>query len=300
MHEEVQIKMLKASLCISHSRSLQNALLFTVGVHASLYYYTVKGLAVNSGDAVRSSQEASQQKDKVSMEPLEKAKKLAAVRAVDDFVKDNTIIGIGSGSTIVYAVERLAEKVRSEGLNVLCVPTSFQARQLILENKLKLTDLESHPQLDVTIDGADEVNSNLVLIKGGGGCLAQEKIVASCAKDLVIIADHTKDSQNLGEHYKKGIPIEVLPMAFQPVKYKIKEMLGGDAVLRMAKMKAGPVVTDNGNFILDWHFPESLRDWKVINTKIKMIPGVVETGLFVDMARKVYFGMADGNVKTVP
>lgn len=283
----------------SFSRSLQNMFLFIFGVQAS-WYYAAKGLAVNPGDTVRSLHKVNSRSEG-SMESLEKAKKLAAFTAVDDFVKDNTVIGIGSGSTIVYGVQRLAERVRSEGLSVLCVPTSFQARQLILENKLKLTDLESNPQLDLAIDGADEVNKDMVLIKGGGGCLAQEKIVASCAKEFVVIADYTKDSKNLGEQYKKGIPIEVLPIAFQPIKNKIKEILGGEAVLRMAKMKAGPVITDNGNFILDWHFPENVHDnWNAVNVKIKMIPGVVETGLFVDMARKVYFGMADGNVKTVP
>ncbi|XP_075222063.1 ribose-5-phosphate isomerase isoform X2 [Lycorma delicatula] len=229
------------------------------------------------------------------MGSLDDAKKLAAVRAVDEYVENNSIIGIGSGSTIVYAMKRLVERVKQENLNVICIPTSFQARQLIIENKLKLGDLQTHPKIDCTIDGADEVDEKLVLIKGGGGCLTQEKIVAACADKLVIIADYTKKSKFLGEHWKKGIPIEVIPMAYLPVKLKIKEMFNGECELRMAKAKAGPVVTDNGNFILDWHFP-GVGDWGVINTAITMIPGVVETGLFVNMATKVFFGLADGTV----
>lgn len=104
---------------------------------------------------------------------LEAAKKLAAYKAVDDYVKDNMILGVGSGSTIVYAVERLKERVKNEKLNIICIPTSFQARQLIIQNDLKLGELEINPHLDCAIDGADEVDGKMVLIKGGGGCLLQ-------------------------------------------------------------------------------------------------------------------------------
>lgn len=104
---------------------------------------------------------------------LEKAKELAAFKAVDDYVQNNMVLGIGSGSTIVYAVNRLKERVNKEKLNVICIPTSFQARQLIIQNGLKLGELEINPQIDCTIDGADEVDSKMVLIKGGGGCLLQ-------------------------------------------------------------------------------------------------------------------------------
>ncbi|XP_054263966.1 ribose-5-phosphate isomerase [Macrosteles quadrilineatus] len=232
-----------------------------------------------------------------SMELVDKAKEQAASRAVDDNIKNNSIIGIGSGSTIVYAVKRLAQRVHKENLHVVCVPTSFQARQLIIEHKLILSDLENHPQLDLAIDGADEVDKDKVLIKGGGGCLTQEKIIASCAKELYIIADYTKKSVNLGENYKKGIPIEVIPMAYIPIQLKIQKMFGGEAKLRMAKMKAGPVITDNGNFILDWFFPSDSLNWSKVDVSIKTIPGVVETGLFVGMAKKIYFGMADGSVQ---
>ncbi|KAL0118903.1 hypothetical protein PUN28_009496 [Cardiocondyla obscurior] len=233
---------------------------------------------------------------KMDKNSVEKAKKIAAYKAVNEYVQNDTAIGIGSGSTVVYAVERLAERVKEEGLSVVCIPTSFQARQLILDNHLTLGDLEIHPQLDCAIDGADEVDNNLNLIKGGGACLLQEKIVASCAKRLIIIADYTKISQRLGEHYKKGIPIEVVPMAYVPVQRKIENTYGGTVKLRMAIAKAGPVITDNGNFILDWHFPQDLTCLNKSNNEISLIPGVVETGLFLNMAEKAFFGMPDGSV----
>uniref|UniRef100_A0A1B0DGZ6 Ribose-5-phosphate isomerase n=1 Tax=Phlebotomus papatasi TaxID=29031 RepID=A0A1B0DGZ6_PHLPP len=228
---------------------------------------------------------------------LEEAKKIAAYRAVDEFVRNDQIVGIGSGSTVIYAVERLAEKVHKEKINVICIPTSFQARQLIIGNGLKLSELEMHPEIDVVIDGADECDENLTLIKGGGGCLLQEKIVASCSKKMVVVADYTKDSKTLGQQYKKGIPIEVVPMAYIPIRNKIQNLFGGKLQLRMAVAKAGPCITDNGNFILDWHFPTGDHDWTKIGTEIGMIPGVVETGLFVKMAEKAFFGQSDGTVK---
>lgn len=227
---------------------------------------------------------------------LDQAKKIAAFKAVDEYVRDNTVVGVGSGSTVVYAVQRLAERVKTEGLKLVCIPTSFQARQLIIESGLVLGDLEQHPKIHCAIDGADEVDADMVLIKGGGGCLLQEKIVASCADQLVVIADYTKNSKKLGEQYKKGIPIEVVPMAYVPIRNKVAAKYGGSLKLRMAVAKAGPVVTDNGNFILDWHFPEEKFDWDIVNRDIMMIPGVVETGLFVKMATKAYFGLADGSV----
>ncbi|XP_045526329.1 ribose-5-phosphate isomerase [Pieris brassicae] len=227
---------------------------------------------------------------------LEKAKQVAAYRAVDEYVKGHCVFGVGSGSTVVYAVQRLAERVETENLKVICIPTSFQAKQLIIKYNLTLGELETHPNIDVTIDGADEVDSNMTLIKGGGGCLLQEKIVASCSKKMIVIADYTKDSKKLGDRYKKGIPIEVIPMAYVPIKNKVVGMFGGEIKLRSAIAKAGPVVTDNGNFILDWMFTNQDLDWEKTSTIIKLMPGVVEIGLFVKMCEKAYFGQAEGTV----
>lgn len=231
------------------------------------------------------------------MSNINEAKKAAAYKVVDEYVKNGDKVGVGSGSTIVFAIDRLAERVKKEKLNIVCVPTSFQSRQLLLQNELPVGELEVHPQLDVCIDGADEVDEHLNLIKGGGGCQLQEKVVASCAKVFIIIADYTKNSVLLGDQYKKGIPIEVVPMAYVPVKNKVENKHGGVLELRMAVAKAGPVVTDNGNFILDWKKFDQDLDWDLVNKDILQIPGVVETGLFVGMAHKAYFGMTDGTIK---
>jgi hypothetical protein len=138
------------------------------------------------------------------LSPIESAKRRVAYAAVDEFIVDNQVVGIGSGSTIVYAVQRLAKRVAEEKLSIVCVATSFQATQLIVEHGLVLSDLEREPRIDVTIDGADEVDQHLNLIKGGGGCLLQEKIVAAYSDKLVIIVDDRKDSSKLGEQWRKG------------------------------------------------------------------------------------------------
>ncbi|XP_020741662.2 ribose-5-phosphate isomerase isoform X2 [Odocoileus virginianus] len=230
-----------------------------------------------------------------AMSKAEEAKKLAGRAAVENHVRNNQVLGIGSGSTIVHAVQRIAERVKQENLNLVCIPTSFQARQLILQYGLTLSDLDRHPEIDLAIDGADEVDADLNLIKGGGGCLTQEKIVAGNASRFIVIADFRKDSKNLGDQWHKGIPIEVIPMACVPVSRTVTQKFGGVIELRMAVNKAGPVVTDNGNFILDWKF-DRVHKWSEVNTAIKMIPGVVDTGLFINMAERVYFGMQDGSV----
>lgn len=226
---------------------------------------------------------------------IELAKKKAGYAAVDEFIKDGMVVGIGSGSTVVYAVDRLIHRVKAEKLKVICIPTSFQSTQLIVEGSLVLGDLSRNPEIDVDIDGADEVDAQLNLIKGGGGCQTQEKIVASCAKQLVIVADNRKDSKILGEQWKKGIPLEVIPLAYVPVMKKLQNV-GGKPVLRMAKAKAGPVVSDNGNFIIDADFGV-IKDPAGLEQKLKAIPGIVETGLFINMAVKAFFGQEDGTLK---
>lgn len=230
-------------------------------------------------------------------DPIVQAKRQAAFRAVDEFVRDGMKLGIGSGSTVVFVVERLAQLVADGTLNastLVCVPTSFQSRALILDAGLTLGDLSQHPQLDVAIDGADEADAQLNLIKGGGGAQTREKIVASCARTFVVVADYRKKSRVLGEQWKQGVPIEVIPMAYVPVLKRI-EALGGKPTLRMAKSKAGPVVTDNGNFIIDADFGV-VEDPAALEGKLAPIPGVVETGLFIGMANKAFFGMKDGSV----
>jgi ribose 5-phosphate isomerase A len=156
-----------------------------------------------------------------------------------------------------------------------------------------LTTLDERPKLDLTIDGADQVDKELNLIKGMGGALMREKIVASAAKQFVVVADETKLVEKLGTTHP--IPVEVLPFALSTVVARMEE-LGGKAVLREGKRKVGPVVTDNGNFILDVEFG-SVDALDELDVAVKLIPGVLETGLFVGMADVVYLGKQDGVVR---
>lgn len=226
---------------------------------------------------------------------VELGKKNAAFKAVEDNVKQNMILGIGSGSTVVYAVKAIAEINKNKELNLKCIPTSFQSHQLIVENGLTLVTLDQYPEIDLDIDGADEIDKSLNLIKGGGGCLVQEKIIASSSKKLVIIADYTKKSEVLGENWRNGVPIEVIPLAYVPIMKRL-ERLGGKPVLRMAQAKAGPVVSDNGNFIIDVDFGK-IENPSELNIKLLQIPGVVDSGFFLGMTSKAYIGLKDGKVE---
>jgi len=219
----------------------------------------------------------------------EGAKKRAALEAVKH-VQEGFIIGLGSGTTVAHAVQEIGEKVRQEGLRVLGVPTSYQVLRLAVSCGISLTTLDEHPQLDLTIDGADQVDGKLNLIKGMGGALMREKIVASATKQLVIVVDETKLVEKLGMNHP--VPIEVLPFALSVVMTKVRE-LGGKPVLREGKNKVGPVVTDNGNFILDVGFGVIDEPWE-LDVGLRLAPGVLETGLFVGMTDVVYVGGRTG------
>ena len=225
---------------------------------------------------------------------VEDAKKAAAFQAVDENLKNHKIIGIGSGSTVVYAVKRIADWERKD---LICIPSSFQATQLIVSNGLTLGSLDQYPEVEITFDGADEIDDDLNLIKGGGGCQVQEKILAYNSKKVIILADFNKDSKVLGEKWKKGIPIEVIPGAYVPIMKKIEDMKG-TPTLRMGVNKAGPVITDNGNLIIDADFG-LIKSPLNLELELIRIPGVVETGLFIDIADACYIGMEDGSVKEI-
>jgi len=227
---------------------------------------------------------------KAKQDWIETAKKNAAIEAVKH-VNDGFVIGLGSGSTAAYAIEEIGSRVKREGLHVLGVPTSYQAFMLAVKNKIPITTLEEHTILDLTIDGADQIDEELNLIKGMGGALAREKIVASASKKLIIIADETKKVKILGEN-NHPVPIEVLPFAASLVIHRI-EKNGGRPAIREAIRKVGPVITDNGNLIIDAIFGP-IRKPLELETQIKALPGVVETGLFVGMANIVYVGKTSG------
>jgi ribose 5-phosphate isomerase A len=223
---------------------------------------------------------------KPKKEWVEKAKKNAALEAVKH-VKDGFVVGLGSGSTAAYAIEEIGNRIKNEKIHVLGIPTSYQAFMLAVKNGIPITTLEEHPTIDLTIDGADQIDQKLNLIKGMGGALTREKIVASASKKLIIVADESKKVKLLGEN-NHPVPIEVLPLAAPLLMQKIKEY-GGEPTLREGIGKVGPIITDNGNVLIDANFGIIPNPAK-LEHKLKMLPGVVETGLFVKMANIVYLG----------
>ena len=226
---------------------------------------------------------------KPKQEWIEEAKKNAALEAVKH-VKDGFVVGLGSGSTAAYAIEEMGKRVKNEELHILGVPTSYQAFTLAVKCGIPITTLEEHPRLDITIDGADQIDKKLNLIKGMGGALAREKVVASASKKLIIIADETKKVEVLGEN-NHPVPMEVLPFAVPLVMHKISE-IGGKPLLREGKGKVGPIITDNGNTLIDAFFG-LIHKPAELEQKLKKIPGIVETGLFIGMANTVYLGKSD-------
>ena len=219
------------------------------------------------------------------MDWRENAKKRAAANAVEH-VKAGFIVGLGSGTTVAYAFQELGKRIREKKLRIYGVPTSHQALLLAVQHSIPTTTLNEHPQLDVSIDGADQVDKKLNMIKGMGGALTREKIVAYASKMNIVVIDETKLTKTLGAD--QPVPVEVLPFALPTVTAKLR-IFGSKPVLREAKKKLGPVVTDNGNFILDVDFGQ-IDDPKELNQKLKAIPGIVETGLFINLANIVYVG----------
>ncbi|MFX0101692.1 MAG: ribose-5-phosphate isomerase RpiA [Candidatus Hodarchaeota archaeon] len=226
------------------------------------------------------------------------AKKKAGYAAIDNHVTKNGMkVGVGSGSTIVFSVERLSEKLNSGELkDIITVCTSYQSTLLCQEKGITVTTLDDpriDGKLDLAIDGADEFDENLDLIKGGGGAHTQEKIIDSTAEFFVVVVDERKKSRYLGE--KWAVPIEVIPAALNPVMKALKTRKS-EPVLRMAKAKMGPVVTDNGNFIIDANFG-AIKEPAKLEAELNNIPGVVENGIFSGMTSVVYMGKSDGSVE---
>jgi ribose 5-phosphate isomerase A len=217
------------------------------------------------------------------------AAKRNSAYAAAEHVKDGMVVGLGSGTTAAYAIIALGERKKHENIQILGIPSSYQAFQLAVQNSIPVTTLEEHPEIDVNIDGADQIDPNLNLIKGMGAALAREKIVASSARKNIFIADEKKKVNVLGEN-GQPVPIEVLPFAIALVQHRI-QALGGSPLLRETKGKLGPVISDNGCAIMDATFG-NIKDPKLLENQLKMIPGVVETGLFIGLTDIVYLGAA--------
>ena len=219
------------------------------------------------------------------MNMINQAKKSAAI-ASTELIKNGHIIGLGSGSTATYMIEELGRRIRREQLKILAIPTSIRTAELAVQEAIPLTTLDEHPKLDIAIDGADQVDDALNMIKGMGGALTREKIVASASKLNIIMIDERKLTKKLGDH--QPVPVEVMPFAWPTPMTKFRT-LGGNPVLRQAEKKLGPVVTDNGNFLVDVAFGSIDRP-NELNQALNNIPGIIETGLFLELAHVVYVG----------
>ena len=230
------------------------------------------------------------------LSPIDKAKFAAAKRATQ-YVEDGMRVGLGTGSTAAWLVRCLGELVAAEGLKITGVPTSARTAALARDVGIPVVSLDEARWLDVTIDGADEYDGNLNLIKGGGGALLQEKIVATASDQMVVIADISKQVEALGAF---PLPVEVIPFGWQTTKTLIEEtligmdVLGRDVTLRLNGDTA--YVTDEGNHILDLHL-NRIGNARQLSLVLNQIPGVVENGLFIDICDAVVIGYGDGRVE---
>jgi ribose 5-phosphate isomerase A len=217
---------------------------------------------------------------------MDERKRQAAEKAVE-MVQDGMKVGLGTGSTAYFAIEAIGRLVK-EGYQLLAVPTSLASERQARELGIPLVTLEEAGTLDLTIDGADEVDGNLDLIKGMGGALLREKIVAFSTRLQVIVVDDSKLVRGLGT--RSPLPVEVVRFSHGRTRMYMEE-LGCQAELRGG---SEPFVTDNGNYIYHLHFERGIRDPYELQSRLKGIPGVVETGLFLKMAKKVVVAFQDG------
>jgi ribose 5-phosphate isomerase A len=224
------------------------------------------------------------------MKAIRGEEKQAAARAAVQLVESGSVVGLGSGSTATFAIQFLAERVRS-GLKIVGIPTSQNTKHLAEQRGIPLTTLEENPVIDIDIDGADEIDPQLNLIKGGGGALLREKVIASASKRFIIVAESTKLVPHLG---KFPLPVEVIPFAEPLTKARI-EALGAQVSLRKYAY-GNPYVTDEGHHILDCSFGE-IADPAGLDARLHAIPGIVEHGLFIGMAEMGFIGKDGGVVQ---
>jgi ribose 5-phosphate isomerase A len=225
---------------------------------------------------------------------VQAAKRAAIAKALEE-VRDVRVLGIGSGSTLELLVPELAKLARKKGLQLKLVPTSRQIEAAIARAGLTIVSPDDVSQIDLALDGADQVESEtLYLIKGGGAALTREKIVDCAAKKLIIVVDERKLTRKLGSG--QVVPVEVIPFAYGLVMRRLLE-LGGKPELRCDK-GSNPVATDNGNFVIDVDFGP-VKDAHELDRQLKSIPGLVETGLFLDLTDRVYVGLSSGGVKVL-
>ena len=222
--------------------------------------------------------------------------KFAAAKHASDQVEQGMLVGLGTGSTAAWLVRCLGHRVRDQGLQIKAVPTSSRTAQLARQVGIDVQTLEQVPHLDITIDGADEFDSAMNLIKGGGGALLQEKVVAMASDKMIVITDASKQVDTLGAF---SLPVEVLQFGWKTTQRLIKSQLAAshtaDKKILRRMLDAAPYVTDEGNFILDLQLGQ-ITDAPKLALWLNQIPGVIENGLFIDICTQVLIGHADGTI----
>ena len=230
-----------------------------------------------------------------NLSPKDQAKFVAAKRACE-FVEDGMKLGLGTGSTAAWMVRCLADRIDKEGLRVKGVPTSNRTADLAKELGIETISLDQAGQLDLTIDGTDEFDENLNLVKGGGGALLQEKVVAAASDKMIVIADTGKSVNQLG---KFPLPVEVLGFGINSSQSLVEKLLNSQdvdqSIIKTRMLNNLPFVTDEGNYILDLHLGR-IGDPATLNVTLNQVPGVVENGLFLDMCDLILIGDEDGSV----
>lgn len=224
-------------------------------------------------------------------ERIVKARMVAISDAIRSEIRDGMVVGIGSGKTIEMLIKEVGAFLRSGGLGVVFVPSSYRSQMLLLNEGLRTASLFEYPIPDLYLDSFDEADERGNFIKGGGGAMTREKILSHAAKRVVFIADYAKLKESLG----MPVPIEVLPFGLPHVKKEV-ERLGGKLRLREGTGKFGPVFSDNGNMIADVDLG-TIKDPPRLERELKCIPGVVENGIFTNVCHVVYVGMFDGSIK---
>lgn len=216
----------------------------------------------------------------------EQLKKIAAEKATEE-IGEGMVVGLGTGSTVYYALLKIGTMVRN-GLNIIGIPTSVGTENIAKAQGIPLSTLAAHPRIELTIDGADEVDAHLNLIKGGGAALVREKIIANASKRILIVVDESKVSQVLGTSF--ALPVEIVQFGWQSTKREVDKLCG------QSDIRGGiqnPLVTDNGNYILDCDF-DGIQEPEKVELQLNNIPGVVENGIFVDRADKIFIGTPAG------
>ncbi len=216
----------------------------------------------------------------------EHLKRIAAEKATEE-IREGMVVGLGTGSTVYYALLKIGTMIRN-GLNIIGIPTSSGTEKIATEQGIPLSTLAAHPTIELTIDGADEVDACLNLIKGGGAALVREKIIANASRRILIVVDESKISRVLGTSF--ALPVEIVQFGWESTKREV------DNICEQSEIRGGiqnPLITDNGNYILDCHF-DGIQEPEKVELQLNNIPGVVENGIFVNRADKVIIGTPDG------